>query len=283
LVLAGHPFDTIKVRVQKEGGSGKFKGPRTCLKQTVQQEGMLALYTGVTPPLLMTGVINSMLVGMQGLVLHYGRGDSTTKATPKETAMAAVVTGFFISIPVTPMEGIKARLQVQYGDAASKRYAGPVDCARKLVSEVGVRKGLFRGWAPTAFCRMSNYSYFGAYAYFCHLLNPGQTRKMSFFESIMAGGGAGIAYWFSCYPFDVVKNKMMTAPDSSPPLYRNMRHCFSSIYKTEGVKGFFRGFTPCVLRAFPANAACFATFELAMKILPKTASEQAALDNADRQ
>jgi hypothetical protein len=34
-----------------------------------------------------------------------------------------------------------------------------------------------------------------------------------------------------------------------------------------GAAGFWRGFTPCVLRAFPANAAAFTGFSLAMRAL----------------
>ncbi len=44
------------------------------------------------------------------------------------------------------------------------RGQGPIACAQRVVSTLGVRHGLYRGWLPTALCRMSNYAYFGAYA-----------------------------------------------------------------------------------------------------------------------
>jgi hypothetical protein len=34
-----------------------------------------------------------------------------------------------------------------------------------------------------------------------------------------------------------------------------------------GMKGFYRGYVPCVLRAFPANAVVFLGFELTSKAL----------------
>ncbi len=61
---AGHPFDTIKVRLQTDN-IGRFRGPWHCLVETVRGEGLRALYKGVTPPLLATGVINSLMFGMQ--------------------------------------------------------------------------------------------------------------------------------------------------------------------------------------------------------------------------
>jgi solute carrier family 25 carnitine/acylcarnitine transporter 20/29 len=105
-------------------------------------------------------------------------------------------------------------------------------------------------------------------------------QKLSMGASVMAGGLTGICYWLSCYPIDVVKNRIMVhfpqsffslflwllplthvctqaAPDVSPPVYRNMRDAAMQLYRREGLRGFYTGFTPCLLRAFPANAACF--------------------------
>ncbi len=87
-------------------------------------------------------------------------------------------------------------------------------------------------------------------------------------SSIAAGGLTGICYWLSCYPIDVIKNRIQAAPDRTPPVYRGMGDAARAIYGEAGVRGFFRGFVPCILRAFPANASCFVAFELAMRYLP---------------
>ena len=42
LVLAGHPFDTVKVRLQTEGKGGRFRGPVHCLVETLKKEGVCA-------------------------------------------------------------------------------------------------------------------------------------------------------------------------------------------------------------------------------------------------
>ena len=49
-----------------------------------------------------------------------------------------------------------------------------------------------------------------------------------------------------------------------------MRGAARAIYAEAGIAGFFKGFAPCVLRAFPANAACFLALEVALKTLPET-------------
>jgi solute carrier family 25 carnitine/acylcarnitine transporter 20/29 len=185
------------------------------------------------------------------------------------------------------MEGIKSRLQIQYSTAKAAatatvggaavapvtHYAGPIDCARQVIQKLGVFNGLYRGWAAVALCRMSNWSYFGSYEYFKQKLSPpsaaGQApRKLSMGAAVLAGGGAGICYWLSCYPMDVIKARLLAQPDVSPPKYRGIVHVAREIYRLEGGKAFFKGFTPCILRAFPANAAAFTAFEVMMSILP---------------
>jgi solute carrier family 25 carnitine/acylcarnitine transporter 20/29 len=47
----GHPFDTIKVRLQTTDRS-QFKGPWDCLRQTLRNEGVKGIYKGATPPLV---------------------------------------------------------------------------------------------------------------------------------------------------------------------------------------------------------------------------------------
>lgn len=48
-VLAGHPFDTLKVRLQT---SNQYKGLADCFRQTVAKDGLLALYRGMSAPLV---------------------------------------------------------------------------------------------------------------------------------------------------------------------------------------------------------------------------------------
>ena len=47
----GHPFDTIKVRMQTSQNA-QFNGPLDCLMKTVRNEGLVGVYKGATPPLV---------------------------------------------------------------------------------------------------------------------------------------------------------------------------------------------------------------------------------------
>ena len=178
------------------------------------------------------------------------------------------------------MEGIKARLQVQYNSARSgnlvagqKIYTGPIDVVRSLMSSLGFFRGVYRGYFATIICRMSNYAYFGPYELFRRKLagtnSSGGQKKLSMGATVLAGAGAGICYWLACYPMDVVKNKIQAAPDIWPPKYSGFMGAAREVYRNQGVRGFFVGFLPCILRAVPANAAAFSCFEIAMHLLPE--------------
>lgn len=84
-------------------------------------------------------------------------------------------------------------------------------------------------------------------------------------ESFLTGGIAGIGAWMFAYPQDVVKTKLQVQATK----YRQSRwlpdggfvDCWRSIYRNEGYRGFFAGITPCMLRAFIANAFMIVVYE----------------------
>ena len=196
------------------------------------------------------------------------------KPNVQDSMKAALISGALISVLVTPMEGIKARLQVQYSTAGSA-YLGPLDCAQKVYKNLGLRNGIYRGWLPVCLSRMSNYSYFGSYAFISGALanavrEEGQPdAPLPPWAAVAAGGSAGVCYWLSCYPIDVVKNRIMAQPDTKVPALKGTRDAFRQVVRAEGARGLFLGFAPCAIRAFPANAAAFLGYEMAMKVLPE--------------
>lgn len=72
------------------------------------------------------------------------------------------------------------------------------------------------------------------------------------------------------YPIDLIKSKMQTdgfTPDTRQ--YRSSWECARKTYAKEGIRGFYKGFNACILRAGPVNAATFVAFEFAMRLFDK--------------
>lgn len=100
--------------------------------------------------------------------------------------------------------------------------------------------------------------------YFCtyqglsnYLIKPGE--KPSIPVTILAGGMAGIMNWVVGMPADVLKSRLQTAPEGKYP--GGLRDVLRELLRKEGSLALYKGFTPVMLRAFPANAACFVGFE----------------------
>jgi solute carrier family 25 carnitine/acylcarnitine transporter 20/29 len=75
------------------------------------------------------------------------------------------------------------------------------------------------------------------------------------------------------YPSDVVKQRIMTDPlgkglNDGERRFPNWKTAARAVYAENGWKGYWRGFVPCFLRAFPANAVALVAFEGVMRGLP---------------
>jgi hypothetical protein len=74
------------------------------------------------------------------------------------------------------------------------------------------------------------------------------------------------------YPIDVIKSTLQG--DSyivNQRKYKGFWHAAQHIYATSGIKGFYRGFIPCMARSFPANGVLLLTVcDLVMVQRPHT-------------
>ncbi|KAI8616325.1 mitochondrial carrier domain-containing protein [Chytriomyces sp. MP71] len=264
-LLVGHPFDTVKVRMQTEGGFGRFKGPLDCLMSTVRAEGLRALYRGATPPLIGWTLMDStQLVTLTNLRILIQSTHPDTPLTTGDQALAGFGAGIVVSFVATPIELLKAKLQVQYNTKGMgpPEYSGPVELARKLVRNHGVT-GLWQGLGPCLMFRSFFWALWGSYDIYSKFLTQrGYSESTTAF---LAGGLAANTFWTISYPADVIKNRIMAQKDPGPRsknwTYPSIQACAKHIFKTEGLKGFYRGFVPCFLRSFPTNGAAILVFE----------------------
>jgi carnitine-acylcarnitine carrier protein, putative len=147
------------------------------------------------------------------------------------------------------------------------QFKGPIDCARQLYAAGGI-SSIYKGTAATLLRDVpASGVYFMTYEWLQNVLTPeGKTRSdLSVGRTLFAGGMAGIFNWIVAIPPDVLKSRLQTAPEGTYP--RGVRDVFKKLMKEEGIGAMYKGATPVFIRAFPANAACFMGFELAMKFL----------------
>jgi len=264
LVAAGHPLDLIKVRLQT---SNQYSGIADCVKKTVAKDGIKGLYRGMAAPLV--GVTPIFAICFWG----YDQGKSLVRwayGTPENQPldlMQLSIAGGYSALPTTlvmvPAERIKCILQIQ-GQEGQVQYKGPLDAAKGIWREGGIR-ALYKGTAATLLRDVpGSTAYFGVYEAFKRGLSQKDSNKLNPLAVIFAGGMAGIANWSVAIPADVIKSRLQTAPAGT---YTGMTDCIRQLLKNEGPSALFRGLGPAMLRAFPANAACFLGVEVAIKVL----------------
>jgi solute carrier family 25 carnitine/acylcarnitine transporter 20/29 len=173
--------------------------------------------------------------------------------------------GWTVSFVAAPVEHVKARLQIQYAADKSKRlYSGPIDCTKKLYSQHGIR-GLYHGLGATLLFRTFFFFWWSTYDMYSRLLKE-KTNLSTPAINFWAGGLSAQMFWITSYPSDVVKQRFMTddlAKDKRR--YWRWRDAAVQVYRDAGWKGYWRGFVPCFLRAFPANACALVAFEGVMR------------------
>jgi solute carrier family 25 carnitine/acylcarnitine transporter 20/29 len=167
---------------------------------------------------------------------------------------------------MAPTERIKCLLQIQMASTTPK-YAGMVDCARQVLKEGGVRS-LFKGTFATLLRDgPGSIAWFGVYE-----LSKREFMRVGGVESgnlsplavLCAGGFAGMACWAVAIPPDVLKSRYQTAPEGK---YRGLYHVYQDLMAKEGAGALFTGIRPAMIRAFPANAACFFGMEMSKEML----------------
>ncbi|KAH3899028.1 related to carrier protein YMC1, mitochondrial [Saccharomycodes ludwigii] len=261
----GHPFDTIKVRLQTSQSTNRFSGPLDCVYKTFKTQGIRGFYLGFTPPLIGWIVMDSVLLGSLNnyrLMLKKYVYPNDIKLPLKGAVIAGVLSGWTVSFIAAPIELAKAKLQVQY-DAKTAKYKGPIDVVKKIYSAKGIL-GLYKGLISTLIFRTHFIFWWGSYELFTDFFTKNTNMSAPAINFWSGGLSASLGFWTTAYPSDVVKQVVLTN-DKYDGTFKSWKQAVADIYKLKGYKGFFKGFVPSILRSFPANAAALAVFEFVLR------------------
>ena len=300
--VVGHPFDTVKVLMQRDGarGGGARGGAMMTTRALYASQGARGFYAGVAAPLIGASTETAFNYVAYHRARAYALGARTGEALTAsrvERAAASAFAGAFagatMSAMLTPFELVKCRAQVGYGDGSVLR------CASDIVRAHGAR-GLFRGFSHTLAREVAcGAAYFAAWDVAQSFVPRGvdtdsasialnTPREALAFEAIAAvvcGGASGVVAWSVALPLDNAKTLFQCAnpgdAHDAPPM-----KLLSHIYRANGLRGLYAGARPILARAFPANAAQWLAFEAASRALHDrrrrlAAAADAAADAAD--
>lgn len=271
LVFVGHPLDTAKVRLQT-APDGLYRNLFHCLQKTVRAEGPKGLYRGMGAPLLSITPIFATYFWGNNLGKQLAVRMGMKKENGTVSTLGIMFGGGFSALPGTvvmvPGDRIKVMLQADGQGGAKKIYSGPLDCAKKMFKADGLR-AFYKGTNLTLLRDIpGSVAYYAGYemlnAKLCQL--EGVARQdLSTLSVLFCGGMAGVFNWIVAVPPDTIKSRFQSSPPERYP--GGMMQVFKEIVMKDGLMGTYRGLGPAMIRAFPANAACFFGYENAMKFM----------------
>ncbi|KAG0243655.1 mitochondrial carrier domain-containing protein [Mortierella sp. GBAus27b] len=206
--------------------------------------------------------------------------------------LSGAISGVFASVVLTPVELVKCKLQVQQighlytkdmknGPQPKALHNGPLSVVKSIYTQYGIR-GFYHGHLPT-FLRETGggAAWFGSYEAVCRfLISQKQLRapvgKIVTREDLKAphlmgaGALAGMAYNFVLFPADCIKSHMQTQdvlrshqrlPNGSMASRQGFLATGKEIFRSEGIRGLYRGCGITVARSAPSSAIIFLTYE----------------------
>ncbi|VDI47570.1 solute carrier family 25 (mitochondrial carnitine/acylcarnitine transporter), member 20/29 [Mytilus galloprovincialis] len=244
-VCVGHPFDTIKTKMQAQAGFEKSNMFQT-LAKTLRTQGVIGLYRGCIPPLWGSGIYRSSQFAVFEAV--YTRLDSPlgrseipgTGALQLRVIGAGVIASTTRAIIETPLEFAKVRRQTQQTWHFKDVYTG-----------FGVTWVRTIGLMTTYFILVdSGRRHF-----------PEQFKKPLIGPFLTSGIAATLAWWI-VWPLEYMKCQIQSNYGEKVSVIQKMRIV---IKERGGFFGLYRGIMPGTIRSFLANGTSMVVMQFAQR------------------
>ncbi|XP_065068972.1 mitochondrial substrate carrier family protein S-like [Rhopilema esculentum] len=243
-VCAGHPFDTIKTKMQAQTGfenQGMFKS----FIKTLRTDGIRGLYRGCVPPLWGSGIYRSTQFAVFEGVYTYCNDFGKTQ------------------IPLTG--GLQIRVLIG-GAAASTARAiieTPLELAkvRRQTGQSWHLRGLYKGFGVT-WCRTVGLmcTYFILVDTFRR--NMSDQFKRPILGPFLISGVAATLGWWVVWPLEYMKSQVQGNYGQDMSTWKRLNMVFR---ERGGFFGLYRGIVPGSIRSFLANGCAMIVMSYAQR------------------
>jgi len=281
-LLVGHPFDSLKVLLQAPLSNKVTTGLFSTSNKTVSIfQKFRSLYAGILPPMLTVGMIQSVNFFCydalrRTMYNHFneenniGSLDYLYHDTIGNVMLSSAITASFLSIFTSPFQLLKTQQQLY--PSWSLRYIFQQNFKKQASTKM-----LYVGYPSHLCCEViGRATYLGSYEYIKRWFARRRGgRDLSLPDRMVCASAAGIFSWSVIYPMDVVRTNMyalqarkMTSSGSSNISNKepspSTRHMIQEMYKSGGIRAFFRGFTLTILRAGPVAAVVLPVYDISL-------------------
>ncbi|ESS71124.1 mitochondrial carrier protein [Trypanosoma cruzi Dm28c] len=262
-----YPLDFLRTRMHVYKGGNKF--PLRSARQIIREEGLRAMYNGITMSIFAHSVgwglyLLTFRAAQQKLFLAaeetacssdgYRSSGRHTLQDFLSACVAAVTTG----VVITPLNVLKTRRQL-YDVKSYGEPRGFVCGTRAILKREGFFS-LLRGVGPQILLTGSTTIQVTLYegikrGAFHDKDNP------SFIEVMIASAISKAAASILCNPIEVVRTRLQDKRHGSLKEYRSMRGALYAIWRSEGVLGLYRGLPVNICRVVPTTVMTVVLYE----------------------
>mmetsp|Transcript_22182 Transcript_22182/g.53747 ORF Transcript_22182/g.53747 Transcript_22182/m.53747 type:complete len:315 (+) Transcript_22182:158-1102(+) len=259
-----HPMDLAKVRMQLFGQLNPGKpvpGFSNILTSMIKHDGITSVYKGVD-----AAIGRQMVYGTARIGLHRAFSEKLKEMNDGKPisfvmkTLSGMASGSIAVCIGTPFDIALVRLQ---SDSMApvvdrKNYKNVFDALTRTATEEGAG-ALYKGLAPNILRGMSmNVGMLACYDQaketVAKLLGDPMTNGPALTTQIGASCVAGFTAALFSMPFDLVKSRLMAQkadPTTGKLPYTGVADCAVQIFKKDGPKGFFSGFSAYYGRCAP--------------------------------
>ncbi|TPX38374.1 hypothetical protein SmJEL517_g00193 [Synchytrium microbalum] len=252
-----HPLDTMKVRLQTSTTKASLV---RMVATIIKQEGLTALYAGLTASLLRQATYSTARFGVYDTLKPMLGTDEKGNSSFLAQLTAGVAGGFVGGIVGSPADLTNVRMQNdgRLPPAERRNYKNAIDGLFRIAKDEGPL-GLFRGIGPNVtrgvLMTASQVATYDA-------IKQGLLATPYFKENIVthftASTLAGLIATTVTSPIDVIKTRVMSG---KPGLYKSTADAFVKIVKNEGPMALFKGWVPAFARLGPHTIVTFIIYE----------------------
>lgn len=191
-----------------------------------------------------------------------GRQPSVSISPSLVESVAGFTAGVVSTLAVHPFDIVKTRLQIEQNERS--RPGGSWRVMRKIAAEAAqghsngmgtLMRGFYRGLMPNMIGNSVSWAlYFMWYGNIKDLIRASRARispstklgkqELRSSDYFLASGLSGILTAVITNPIWVIKTRMLSTGKNTPGAYRSISHGTAELYRTEGLRGFYRGLLP---------------------------------------
>lgn len=261
--LTLHPIDNIKTRLQVPDGnmlSMKNLGTFKTFKYIINRDGYKGLYQGLTPNLAGGAISWGIYFWWYSIKKDQLRKKNNGKRLTKtQNLIASSQSGLLAQICTNPIWLIKTRMCIQRPDDPN-RYRNICDAVKHIYKAEGFR-GFYKGMIPTLFGTSHGAIQFVTYEEMKNIYNDKYPYKeqIDTFSYILMAASSKIFASCVTYPYQVVRARLQNQRNFE--YYNGVVDVIKKIYAREGLRGYYKGMVPNVIRVLPSTCLTFVVYE----------------------